>query len=462
MDRMGKKGKRSGGTSTNKACAREGTTVSGDNTKSKEKEKAEQGQHHDDDDDDGDDTKLEEVPFEISEDEYQELIGQVSQLSQTEAEEEWLECCRYGEVDAARALLGKFPALCQYQNPNNGNTGLHMAAANGHLSVAKLLIRHGHIFVSNHSGNTPLHWAASNGKPELVELFTRQKQFEVDVLEKNNFGRSALTEGFTSQDESVVKSLLEHDSATEDKLLSVKGGTSTEETVHKFFDEQNPLLVRELAIANADNPFADTDRPDQDTTGFSIWSAALVLARWMKTKSWDGVSVLELGSGCGVPGLAIASAQPPPGQVYVTDLNPKTVQNLEHNIDINGLQKNTKASIMDWSDKATWPNGDVQYVIGSDLVYQKTLVPLLVSVILGTLRAGGKFFYVAPDSGRDGLNEFIEEMKKHSHVWEQQVAPKEYTSNPLTSNDDEECFLHFQELSSLTYILYEFTINEQN
>jgi hypothetical protein len=267
------------------------------------------------DEDDGNDSI---VPMEMSDDEYQDLVSQVKELTLEEAQEEWMESCRYGEVDVVRALAENFTIspLTEYAHPDSGNTGLHLASANGHTNIVKLLVRiHRHSFTSNSSGNTPLHWAAANGQVSVVEFWTSQSIVEVDVLKKNNFGRSALTEGFSSEKEGVVKAILEHDSATEEKLLSTSGGKNPnqqmedgeeeelEQHVHYFFDKEQPLKIRELAMKNADNPFADTDRPDQDTTGLSIWSASLVMARWMKEKAkndfWKDSSVLELGSGCG-------------------------------------------------------------------------------------------------------------------------------------------------------------------
>ncbi|MGK3761079.1 MAG: hypothetical protein ACI8RD_013397 [Bacillariaceae sp.] len=265
-----------------------------------------------DDDDDNDSV----VPIEMSDDEYQDLVSQVKDLTLEEAQEEWMESCRYGDVDVVRALAENFTLspLIEYAHPDSGNTGLHLASANGHTNIVKLLVRiHRHSFTSNSSGNTPLHWAAANGQVSVVEFWTSQTIVEVDVLKKNNFGRSALTEGFSSEKEGVVKAILEHDSATEEKLLSTSGGKNPnhqtgedeelEQHVHYFFDKEQPLKIRELAMKNADNPFADTERPDQDTTGLSIWSASLVMARWMKDKAkndfWKDSSVLELGSGCG-------------------------------------------------------------------------------------------------------------------------------------------------------------------
>ncbi|VEU39984.1 unnamed protein product [Pseudo-nitzschia multistriata] len=423
------------------------------------------------------------VEMEISDEEYQELLSQAKELTLEEAQEEWMESCRYGEVDVVRALAENFPSsqetLIGFVHPDTGNTGLHMASANGHTNVVKLLVRqYGHSFTKNASGNTPLHWAAANGKAEVVKFWTSQTIVEVDVLEKNAHGRSALTEGFSSQNEDVVAAILEHDSASEEKLLSTgsqkgTGGNEDGEEelldshVHSFFDKERPLKIRELAMKNADNPFADTDRPDQDTTGLSIWSASLVMARWMQavgmTGYWKDSSVLELGSGCGVPGLMVATSDASrPRRMFLTDLNPQTVDNLRYNIELNEVQDFVEAKCMDWEDKSTWPEEKVDHVIGSDLIYIKSLVPLLTSVIFGTIKPGGKFLYVCPDTGRDGLDAFVEAMKQKCPGWVEQVAPKEYHSNPLTNEDDEECFLHFQELSSLTYMLYEFPIPNNN
>lgn len=397
-----------------------------------------------------------DIPAEMSEDEFAEMIVEASKLTEAEAREEYLESCRFGDIDVVRILLRRFPSLVECSNEVTGNTGMHMAAANGHIHVARLLLQCNHGLSKNASGNSPLHFAAINSQEQMVQFLTQQTYQDIDVLEKNMFGRSALTEGFSSQDTGVVKALLEHDSANEERLLETNTNAELQH-VHNFCFGPSALRVRELAIIDADNPFADTDRPDQDTTGLSIWSAALILARWMHGLTWDGASVLELGAGCGVPGLTIGSARPGPSKVFVTDLNPDTVENLKYNITLNDLT-NTQAFRMDWSDRTTWPTEKLDYVVGSDLIYQKSLVPLLVQVVMGLLKPGGTFYYVAPNVGRDGLIEFIDRMKEVCPVWNEQNAPPEFHANPLANNDDEECFMHFLELSTLTYCLYEFTM----
>ena len=85
-----------------------------------------------------------------------------------------------------------------------------------------------------------------------------------------------------------------------------------------------------------------------DTTGLGIWSASLVMARWMAQKSllgrFDNKSVLELGAGCGVPGLTVGLYSRAKS-VYVTDFNPSTVKNLEYNVEINANRLLSASSV---------------------------------------------------------------------------------------------------------------------
>ena len=417
-----------------------------------------------------------------------------------------------------------------YVNTTDGNatTALHKSAASGHETTVQLLLYNKAKHLTNTSGkNTPLHWAAANGHEGIVEMILNHDfGQELDVLAKNEGGRSALTEGFSSEKTKLVGMMLEHDSATEDKLLSggkevdadedelMEGeeeekrkaakhgithefdflrdgdgdnkeegdammtdgdGDDDEEArgVNSIMDqeqeEQKTLLVRELPIKNADSPFGDTSI--DDTTGLGIWSASLVMARWMAAKAslgrFDSKNVLELGAGCGVPGLAVGMYSHA-DVVYITDFNPATIDNLQYNIDINGNRPATKsragdwlervkASSIDWGDESTWPEEKMDYVIGSDLIYQKSIVPLLKKVVTGLIKDDGVFLYTCPSDGRDGLVEFINAMKKEGfYCVSEEIAPDLYRSNPLSNGDAEDAFLHFYELPVTEYKLYEF------
>jgi hypothetical protein len=156
-------------------------------------------------------------------------------------------------------------------------------------------------------------------------------------------------------------------------------------------------------------------------------------------------------------------------------LNPITVNNAQYNVELNRLNNDASSSSgndclvtatsIDWGDETTYPTtplsqgGKFDYVICSDCIYQRDIVDLLKKVVTGLLTPeNGTFLYVAPESGRDGLDEFIESMKSDSNFEciSEVIAPDSYRTNPLTSGDEEDCFLHFHELASKVYILYEF------
>lgn len=153
----------------------------------------------------------------------------------------------------------------------------------------------------------------------------------------------------------------------------------------------------------------------------------------------------------------------------MTDLNPTTVDNLQHNVDLNfdnlnGTtdEKRVVCSTIDWNDESTWPTHKLDYIIGSDLIYQESIVPFLKKVVLGLCKPNGegRFLYVAPDTGRDGLEAFIDNMKRNGcALVDVKEAPDSYYANPLSSGDEEDCFLHFNELAASKYMLYEFRVD---
>ena len=489
-----------------------------------------------------------EPPLEGSSTEYTSLLQIATSLTPSEAKSELIESARYGELDCVKALLqtwsnsnnntnntSPIPDYINTTDSNGtGNTALHKASASGHDSVVQLLLHKGAKHLPNTNKNTPLHWAAANGHENIVEMilehdFTSfaQQHDAVDVLRKNQGGRSALTEGFSSQKTKMVGLLLEHDSAAEEKLLmgtnakevdddgndvdvnmedtddasGEKNGDYAKHGITHEFDflrdgsedaqmemDENPifssdsdtndpdssqvktLLIRELPIQDADNPFDEGDEK-LDTTGLGIWSASLVMARWMASKAtlgrFDDKLVLELGAGCGVPGLALGMYSDA-SKVYITDYNPITIRNLKYNISVNSNRPATesragewleriKPLAIDWADEGTWPVEKMDFVIGSDLIYQKSIVPLLKQVVSGLIKEDGSFLYVCPSGGRDGLVEFIDEMKMEGwRCVSEEIAPDLYRSNPLSSGDAEDAFLHFYELPVTEYKLYEF------
>jgi predicted nicotinamide N-methyase len=417
-------------------------------------------------------------PSELSLTDYIDLLQQIESLDAADQQSEFLDAARYNDMDVVRGLLRVAHDTCvNHQDAASLNTALHMSAANGHVNIVALLLAHGaNPALQNRAGNTPLHWAATNQQTAAVQLLLQHET--ADVLTRNQFGRSALTEGFASENTDIVQCLLEHASATEERLLS--GGddgttcnnTDTMETTndasithHMIFGNAIAVQVREQAMATSEkDSILGQERPQDDTTGLGIWAASLVCAQWMASRSLSipqqqsgSFIILELGAGCGVPSIVLASKYPS-AKLYATDFNPTTVDNLTSNL--KPFAPQATALMMNWNDRSTWPTENIDFLVGSDLIYQSDVVPLLTRTIRALLHETGTFAYVAPESGRQGQDEFFVDMQQDFNV-QTTVAPKEYRANTLASGDDDECFVHFHELSSTTFLLHEFTWKQQ-
>ena len=201
-------------------------------------------------------------PPECSKSDFESLLVDASGLADYgEASSELIDCARYGEVDAVRAILDVWspgkrkddhlppddstgrPARIVDASDASGSTPLHKACANKHASTARLLLSRGaDVHALNGSGNTPLHWAASAGGSDCVALLLGHADAlhslgrggRADVLLKNGFGRSALTEAFASGDTATVQHVLNHDSAEEDRLI---GGLDRKDAGESEADE---------------------------------------------------------------------------------------------------------------------------------------------------------------------------------------------------------------------------------
>ena len=209
-----------------------------------------------------------------------------------EMNQEVLECARYGEDDDLKAML-EAGADANFADVG-GSTGLHKAAANGHEACIKILVQFGAKYMKNSTGNTPAHWAAENGKAGALKAIL--ESFDVDVLQKNDLGRSILTEAFQSKCTDCIELCLSHDSASEERLINpekankpadpatkeaaandtqmeteeqTNGGVDVANAVTHTMQFGNDVLVkvRELPITRADNPFGSDTAPEDDTTG---------------------------------------------------------------------------------------------------------------------------------------------------------------------------------------------------
>jgi predicted nicotinamide N-methyase len=287
-------------------------------------------------------------------------------------------------------------------------------------------------------------------------------------------------------------------------------------------DEGIELYIREMAMAppttcvdsntNSDNmaTISKTDNNDliqilggtepiNDTTGYGIWSASIIMGQWMTdvfrnrhTNTNQDTkpirTIVELGAGCGIPGITIAKSFLSRSEssilptIYLTDLNPVTIRNLQHNVMTNQVESITSVVALDWNDliqsdnnNKKWPwmmpskttelseteekeqqtalTSGIDILIGSDLVYQKEVIPILLQTIQ-KLRPQ-TFYYGAAGTNRDGHDLFIQSLQDKGLGGMTLVssfpAPYVYrATNPLYNQDDDECFIHFQDLLLLS------------
>ena len=99
------------------------------------------------------------------------------------------------------------------------NTALHMASANGHTEIVKLLLKQTGILsdLANDTGNTALHYAALNGKIDVVELLIAHK---ASANIKNEFGRLPLEDALQAGHAEIAEVLAPVSTLEDDKVYS--------------------------------------------------------------------------------------------------------------------------------------------------------------------------------------------------------------------------------------------------
>eukprot|EP00040_Diaphanoeca_grandis_P023304 m.126570 g.126570 ORF g.126570 m.126570 type:complete len:442 (+) comp29209_c0_seq2:117-1442(+) len=432
---------------------------------------------------------------------------------------EIVECARYGELDELAELIN----LKSEGNEVNyvgsmGNTALHMACANGHLDCVELLLKSGAEYKTNDNGNTPLHWAVLNKHIDITKVLLTKCE-SADVLHKNSFGKSALTEAFGVGIADLTQLLLEHKSA--DKLetdaekkpdaaptptpnaneegnnndntdstpttdtpevqeapkVSTDATSAAESKVvqsyiydFNFSSDKIPgpsVKVREVATDWSGEIFSGSKTASDDTTGMQVWATSLVFSRWIvelqenPETAFDAKQVIELGAGTGLPGLTTL-AYSKATKVTLTDLFKHTLNNLRFNVASNLKESTTRTYAevevkkLDWTDLSTVEPGSFDIVIGSDLVYDDDAADLVITVVDHILTKDG-VFYLAAGGKRQGVTKLVEKLAAVGFSVASKDAPMAFLENPLSSGDDNELELHFNELEENTFTLHAVT-----
>ncbi|RXM37138.1 UPF0764 protein C16orf89-like [Acipenser ruthenus] len=135
----------------------------------------------------------------------------------------------------------------------------------------------------------------------------------------------------------------------------------------------------------------------EGTTGLVTWEAALCLAEWALElpQVFKDRSVLELGSGVGLTGIALCKSCSPKRYTF-SDCHPTVLQQLQRNVELNGLAlrgssvaDSSSADVgvavegLDWAAVSEEQLQDLQadVVIASDVVYDPEIVCCLVGLL---------------------------------------------------------------------------------
>lgn len=160
-----------------------------------------------------------------------------------------------------------------------------------------------------------------------------------------------------------------------------------------------------------------------------VWPSARALTEYLASfqtpQAWRDKAVLEVGCGLAIPSLYCAKMQ---AKVTATDCHPEVPNFLERNCELNGIRE-LKYLQLDW--RHALPSGLFDWVIASDVLYEKHQPRCLAKVIAEHLAPGGKA--IVADPARPYLQAFADEMKELGFRYEtiiktaadQLGAPKE-------------------------------------
>jgi predicted nicotinamide N-methyase len=133
-----------------------------------------------------------------------------------------------------------------------------------------------------------------------------------------------------------------------------------------------------------------------------LWPSGLALARIVRRRDVEGLRVLELGCGLGLPSIVAALGG---AEVLATDWSPEALEVAAANAERNGADVET--ALVSWSGperllrSAPW-----DLVLGADLLYERRNVEQLLSLLP---QLGGEILIAEP--GRPPAARFFDEIE---------------------------------------------------
>ncbi|MEX2356467.1 MAG: methyltransferase domain-containing protein [Thermaerobacterales bacterium] len=178
------------------------------------------------------------------------------------------------------------------------------------------------------------------------------------------------------------------------------------------------LPGRTLAIhayASVDSLLDQVEHDDDIPFWAELWDASRALAAFIWRWEWAGASVLELGAGSGLAGIAAALRG---AAVLQTDYAPPALALARWNAarnDASGIE----FRLADW--RAFPAVGEFDVILGADILYEQKIHPDLAAICRRHLRPGGRLLLADP--GREAAERFIIGLEQNGWSWSLHQEP---------------------------------------
>jgi predicted nicotinamide N-methyase len=141
--------------------------------------------------------------------------------------------------------------------------------------------------------------------------------------------------------------------------------------------------IQLVTVENSDDILLAAVEHAETPLWLEIWPASVGLARWfLQGPDLTGRTVLELGCGLGLAGLAAAAKG---AQVIMTDYVPESVAIAAESGRLNGFD--TDGIVADWRDFKIKEKYD--FIIGADICFHPELNPYLREIFSANHKPGG-------------------------------------------------------------------------
>jgi predicted nicotinamide N-methyase len=207
-------------------------------------------------------------------------------------------------------------------------------------------------------------------------------------------------------------------------VYNLSPGVQGEEEDGERDDHPTTILISQVTVRQS----------SQGDVGYVMWPSAIVLSRWLLANPQHilGKSVLEIGAGCGLVGIAAArlfaqNNSEEKSCVTITDVNDLVIDNIAKNIVINDVSEVACVAKLDfyeqtgdnefgkWIDGLTFEYRDpVDVVLAADIICQPSDAIAAAKTIYDALVPNtGRAFVVCADSEhRFGIEIFQEECER--------------------------------------------------